>query len=144
MKLLRITGRVRQFILLLKKARERDFHLICEELAWGEKLWWKLDQCSRFPNDLINLREKKCNKDGHLHKMSIFLDIDGTIRVCSRILRIDTIPGEIEKEPVVLDGDHQYTQKMIMHFHTRNGHQGIETLINELRSFGFQNSEQRY
>lgn len=65
--------------------------------------------------------------------MSIFLDNDEIMRVCSRILRIENIPAEIDKESVILDGDHQYTQKMIMHFHVRNGHQGIETIINDLR-----------
>lgn len=103
-KLLRVTARI------LRRVRAKpDTFLDCEQKLWSQKFWWKVVECSKFPTNLKNLRNAKPNKNGRLHQIRTFLDNDGIMRICSRVSRMKDTPQRIEKEPIVLDGDHSYT-----------------------------------
>ncbi|KAG5880237.1 hypothetical protein JTB14_013719 [Gonioctena quinquepunctata] len=134
-KLLRITARIKRFITNTRGLMINNIphtFLTCEELEWSQRQWWKLVQASCFSVDLSNLTKKIPNKNGRLHNMSLVLDDNHIMRVSSRIINMEEITV-IEKEPIILDGNHPYTHKMIMHVHKNNAHQGTETVINEIK-----------
>ncbi|KAG5879940.1 hypothetical protein JTB14_019304 [Gonioctena quinquepunctata] len=116
LKILRITARVGIFLSVFKRSRDVGVTPIAEDLEWSKKLWCKVVQCRCFPTDFENSQKSKPNKNG----------------IDSRITKMESI-SVLEKEPIILDGSHEYTKKIILHFHKLNYHHGVETIINNLK-----------
>ena len=59
------------------------------------------------------------------------MDENGIIRLRGRISK--QITPEFEVNPIILDPQHQYTLLLLKQYHDQCGHQGVETVANEVR-----------
>lgn len=77
-------------------------------MLWPKMTWKVLLFSMSF------MRAAVSNVNGRLHRIPTFLETDGIIRVCSRIISIKGTPTEIENEPFVLVSQYLYIQKMVL------------------------------
>ena len=127
-KLIESTAYVRRFIhnrlaKIRKHKVKRTGPLNPEELKEAEVWWWKSVQRPFFPI---------LQDDKELKKLCLMIDDVGILRVSSRLLLSESLDAGF-KEPVLLPHDHRFTRLLIHHYHKLANHQGIETVLNNLR-----------
>ena len=134
-KVVRIAAYVIRFLKNFRRSmsdRPRSLILTVEEIQLAKKILLKIAQRGSFPHEVIALQKgKSVSVRSRLVTLSPFMDGDGIIRVGGRIEKAD-IPFET-KHHVVLAPDHELTRLIIMDYHRRLHHEGVDHLRNELR-----------
>jgi hypothetical protein len=75
---------------------------------------------------------KEISNENCLIQLSPFLDEDGVLRSRSRLQLADWIQNDT-KYPVILPNKHRLTNMIIADLHHQYNHQGLETVVNEVR-----------
>jgi hypothetical protein len=108
-------------------------YLTASELVDSERTLWKSSQQESFSEEIRCLMNKQeINKSTSLIKMPPFLDDYGVLRCRSRLQLAEWIPYDV-RFPVILHPRHPITKMIIVGLHLRFNHQGVETVINEMR-----------
>ena len=141
----RVIALCRKFIhsLKLKIARKEtsndvNINLVIdlEELANAKTVIVKVLQHSVFSEEIQLLNNSKLIPvSSKLHKLDIFLDDFGVLRVGGRLER-STMCYEM-KHPIILPRKSHITVLIIRYFHERIKHQGRGFTINEIRANGY-------
>ena len=141
----RVIALCRKFIhsLKLKIARKEtsndvNINLVIdlEELANAKTVIVKVLQHSVFSEEIQLLNNSKLIPvSSKLHKLDIFLDDFGVLRVGGRLQR-STMCYEM-KHPIILPRKSHITVLIIRYFHERIKHQGRGFTINEIRANGY-------
>ena len=102
------------------------------DLEWAEKRLIKKIQSDEFLAEIKQLRtmDKKINKSP-IRRLNPFVDEDGVLRVQGRLKNAE-IPYDM-KFPIILGKRHRITELLILSEHNNQCHQGIDTVINELK-----------
>ena len=127
-KLIRSTAFVLKMVKTLKqKKQERPNKLYIDlsNIYEAKELWFKKVQCDSFSEELHQLLSSKhISKSSSLYQLSPFVDEKGIIRMKGRI------PGY---NPIILDPNHRFTFLMVHWYHEVNLHNGVESVVNQLR-----------
>jgi hypothetical protein len=67
-----------------------------------------------------------------LDRLSPIQDENGVLRIAGRLDHAGDIAVST-RNPVILDGNPKYVELMVQHHHRKANHQGVETVINQLR-----------
>ena len=133
-KVVRIAAYVIRFLKNCRRSMSdhpRSLILTVEEIQLARKILLKIAQRESFPHEVIALQKgKPVSVRSRLVTLSLFMDGDGIIRVGGRIEKAD-IPFET-KHSVVLAPDHKLKRLIIMDYHRRLHHEGVDHLRNEL------------
>jgi hypothetical protein len=131
-KLWRTTAYVMRFVsnCRLRHDRKHGNLSVCEKCA-AETLLLKLDQGRVQQGSLfVESGHKSIAKHSSLAKLSPFLDSDGIIRSAGRIGKSDL--EEAVKYPIILGCKSHITNLIIVDYHKRGHHEGINHLRNSL------------
>jgi Pao retrotransposon peptidase/Family of unknown function (DUF5641)/Protein of unknown function (DUF1759)/Integrase zinc binding domain len=133
LKLVRTTAWSQRFIrnCRVEPGNRQGGGLTVEEIELAERAWWLKVQDDCFGG------ERRSSKSGEMFsyridRLSPFRDTDGILRIAGRIERAGNV-ALTTRNPVILDGNHRYVELMIQHHHRKANHQGVETVINQLR-----------
>lgn len=97
----------------------------------------KVMQQQSFPTELAYLQSPQGKKVSELlKKLNLFIDERGIIRTKGRIGKITAYDYEVIN-PVLLAKDHDLTELMIVEYHKRCKHLGIQPTLNKIRLSGF-------
>ncbi|CAG7785433.1 unnamed protein product, partial [Allacma fusca] len=130
-RLVRATAWVQITAGVWRKKRSPAINL--EDLLFADMCWWRKVQYDCFREELLYLKANKLvESSSRIGKLDVFLDKDGLIRMRGRTSEAVKEVSETVN-PVVLDHKHPYTKLMITHYHIQAGHQGRETVVNNLR-----------
>src|SRR5277367_5823106 len=137
MKLLRSTAWILRYVRNCRaKAKKQPLlrgDLTVAEIRDAENLWIRQVQVESFGAEIKSLREKgTVPKDSKLYKLTPELASDEIIRLRGRTNNSESLK-ESTKKPAILDPDHPFTALIIKHYHVICGHQGHETVMNEVR-----------
>ena len=102
------------------------------EIKAAEKEILKYVQFQCFKESISQLQQcKPVSKNYYLHKLNLFLDEEGIVRVFGRLsnsaLNFET------KHPILLHGDAYPVKLLIKQIHVRLGHLGLETVLGEVK-----------
>ena len=137
LKLVRSTAWMLRFVNNLKKRnkqikKESFCELSAEELNQAEVLWIKQVQIEHFNEELTLLKSSKSvARSSKIFRLFPVLDLDEVLRIPGRLDQAD-LPSFV-KSPYLLDPNHSFTKLLIQHHHELLGHQGQETIVNEIR-----------
>lgn len=97
------------------------------EVEAAESIYLRKGQEESFSADL------KCiDKKSRLYSLSPFIDEEGILRVKGRCdSAVESLEGI--RKPIILDPQHLYTKLLMQYYHEKMGHQGQETVANEIR-----------
>lgn len=134
-RLIRTTAWMNRFIYNLKTRNgKKEGELSVEEIEEAENSWWKKIQKKHFSTEICCLEKKRpIEKDSPIHQLSPFLDVNGILRMDSRIkysdleynTRFPIILPSGKKEHLIL--------LLVKRYHELVHHTGQETVINNLR-----------
>ena len=133
-KFLRVTAYLARFMYNCRhsKSERRIGALLVEDIEQARKFWVHSTQAESFPQEVAALKSKQhVSSKSKLVSLSPFLDEHGIVRAGGRIERAD-IPF-CSRHPIVLSPDHEFTRLIIMNFHERLKHEGVDHVRNELR-----------
>ncbi|CAG7817993.1 unnamed protein product, partial [Allacma fusca] len=103
------------------------------EVEEAQTVWWRLVQQNCFQEELKALKKhESVANNSRLRCLSPFVDNVGIIRMKGRTQLADCLPPTTNF-PVILDPHHLYVQLLILHLHEQAAHQGVESVLNELR-----------
>lgn len=136
-RLIRATAHANKMIWALQQkktdrpTRTELFKLNVADLQQARHDWYREIQSEEYAEEIHCIRTKGyvkvCSK---LHHHSPFLH-DGILRMKGRV-KDPLMPFE-EQNPVILPGNHKFTQLLIKKYHEKNFHVGVHTVINNLR-----------
>jgi len=133
LKLIRSTAWVMRFVLNILGSEKNLNDLSLEEILNAEKRWWRKVQGDSFAVEIAHLQSlKPVPADSKLNTLYPYLDENKVLRVRGRVENSDLLSTDT-KFPVILDGKHPWTRLLIHHYHVLAMHQGVETVINNLR-----------
>src|SRR5277367_3568422 len=137
MKLLRSTAWILRYVrncrAKVKKQPLLRRDLTVAEIRDAENLWIRQVQLESFGAEIKSLKVKgTVPKDSKLYKLTPELASDEIIRLRGRTNNSESLK-ESTKKPAILDPDHPFTALIIKHYHVICGHQGHETVMNEVR-----------
>lgn len=122
--------------LLHKIRKEKVFHtseLTCKEFENAELYCIKICQQESFSDELIQLKQQgKVETSSRISQLLPYIDENGLIRINGRLHLCQNIENAV-KSPIILDPKNRYTKLMIMFYHEDNCHQGVESVLNNLR-----------
>lgn len=131
-RLLRVTARVLRVRNMLCHKSNTNGELKAEEITAARNYLIKATQAQCFPAELNALKNNTPLPDGSkIKSLNPFLD-EGFIRVGGR-LHFSALTME-ERHPIILDGDHHFTQLLILQTHIRLHHLGVRIVLSELRT----------
>jgi len=137
LRLIRATAAVRVAAKLWKnggKSKCESLPIKPEDMKKAEAAWWRKSQMDSFPREVGCLRNGYAvDKKSKLSKLSVFLDMEGVIRLAGRVGNCRELSLET-KQPVVLDPKHQFVRLLLDYHHKEGAHQGQERIVNNLRS----------
>lgn len=123
---------------MLKKVRQ-ETHIFPKELNYqeieeAEKRCILAAQMHSFSEEIYCLKEKNktLQKSSKLSELCPFLDSDDILRISGR-LNFANYLDESTRNPIILDPKSQYTKLILKEYHEKNGHQGVETVLNDIR-----------
>lgn len=131
-KLLRVTARVLRLMHILRRRDHQTGDLTAQEMKDAQNYWLKTVQQECFPKDLRAIQQKSpLPHDSKIKRFNPFLD-NGLLRLGGRLEHAHLTPEQ--SHPIILDGDHHFTQLLISHTHIRLHHLGVRIVLSELRS----------
>ena len=102
--------------------------LSVEELVSAEEFWIKRVQAQAYSDDLSRLAGgKKVHCSSDLRSLHPYTDDKGILRVGGR-LKHAPIPYQA-KHPAILPKKHDIVPLILLHFHQRLNHSGIEHIL---------------
>ncbi|XP_059048070.1 uncharacterized protein LOC131843444 [Achroia grisella] len=114
-------------------SEERNFiKLTAEYIQRAEQLWIRAAQQESFKNEIETLRGKGTVDNNSRLKPLAVIEEDGYIKLKSRIAAVVDVTDSMKK-PIVLDGNHRYTQLYLDWVHRTHHHAGVELVMNEAR-----------
>ena len=134
-KLLRSTAYMLRFIKNCRLKTRHSPDVDCDEFYDARKYWVKKVQEEEFPQELAFLRDgKTVPRSSRLFTLSPFLDVDGIIRMQGRTVASNCLSDE-SKFPIILGPNHKFVHLLIYEHHVLAHHQGLETVLNNLRQW---------
>ena len=130
-KLLCVTAWILRFCYNLQNKEQcKSGALTVEDLKGAELYWIKWAQRKRFP-----AKEESLSKRGPVPRTSLAVSLDpqlvhGALRVGGRIDQAE-LPWEA-KHPIILDHGHDVTRMIVIHYHRKLIHAGVEHVFNHL------------
>lgn len=116
----------------VSKSQNMKKQISVSELQRAELYWCGQVQKESFPEEVQLLTGgKPISKKSRLYKLDPKLCEDNLLRLRGRTGDAN-IPLTVT-EPIILDNRHPFTKLLISHYHEQNGHQGVQTVANELR-----------
>jgi hypothetical protein len=83
-------------------------------------------------NTRLEIWDRNLSKESSLVQLSPFTDEDGILRSRSRLQLAEWIPNDT-KYPIILPNKYRLTTMIITDLHHQFNHQGVETVVNEVR-----------
>ncbi|CAG7822491.1 unnamed protein product, partial [Allacma fusca] len=125
-----------RFVRFARRSNDRSpGELTGEEILRAQVFWWKIVQQDYFGKEVEALSKKQVlARDSRLMTLTPMLDSDGVIRMQGRTERAKELQLGTTF-PVILHPEHHYTKLLIAHLHKESRHQGIETVISNLRMY---------
>ncbi|XP_055585016.1 uncharacterized protein LOC129737877 [Uranotaenia lowii] len=126
---------VHNFCQTSKRLPGRSGHLEQAELIAAEKLIFRTIQNEVYSAEIAILREgggRRIKRNSPLAQLSPFIDIDGVVRIESRISEAAFISYDT-RNPIILPKKHHATELIVLWYHRKYLHCNTETIINELR-----------
>ena len=132
LRLVRVTAWILQFCHNLRKIDRRSAEVLSvEELKQAEKYWIKFAQRDRFGAEIESLsKNRPIARGSRIASLDPQLT-DGVLRVGGRIDKAE-LSWET-KHPIVLDHSHEITRLIVIHYHRRLIHAGVEHVFNHIR-----------
>ena len=119
------------------KIRNKLKHVDLDPSSCAKIYLLKIMQQQSFPTELAYLQSPQGKEVPELLKnLNLFLDERGIIRTKGRIGKITTYGYEVIN-PVLLAKDHNLTELMIVEYHKRCKHLGIQSTLNKIHLSGF-------
>ena len=132
LRLVRVTAWILRFCHNLRKIDRRSAEVLSvEELKQAEKYWIKFAQRDRFGVEIESLSKNRPIARGNRIASLDPQLTDGVLRVGGRIDKAE-LPWET-KHPIVLDHSHEITRLIVIHYHRRLIHAGVEHVFNHIR-----------
>lgn len=138
-KLLKSTAYVIRWIKIMKirigKCQDSfpPTYISVEELEEAERRLIKHCQYESFLEDIELLKSRKpIRKQSKLFQLSPALDDYGLLVLSGRT-DLATCMESRAKRPIILPKKHDLTRLIIRHYHEKFAHQGVETVLNEIR-----------
>lgn len=104
-------------------------------LDQAKQLWIKAQQQEAFSKEIALIKQDHpLPTDSRLSKLAVKIDDEGILRLRSRIAAAINISEE-QREPAILDGNHQWTRLYIAWVHRHLHHAGLSTTANEVRQY---------
>lgn len=102
------------------------------ELQLGEKLLIMKAQWDEYADEIIALQNSTpIDKGSKIRTLTPYLE-DNVLKVEGRIQHAPGISEET-KHPIILPRHSQFTEVLVYHYHRKFKHQGVDTVINEIR-----------
>ncbi|XP_011169928.2 uncharacterized protein LOC105202933 [Solenopsis invicta] len=133
-KLFRVSAYVLRFIYNIRNNKKDRIEgaINAKDLKRAKLTIVKLVQAEEFKEDIRRLKtDNKLQRSSRLISLLPFLDDKGILRVGGR-LRHATIPEEA-KHPAILPSRHHVTRLLIVHYHEKLFHAGVQTTLNSIR-----------
>ena len=120
-----------------------------EFIRRAERMWYKELQ-TKFYSDVIEylkeigvtpakhidtkriMREKKLVAPSICLSLNLFIDSDGIVRLHTSLADCETLPYDL-RFPILLPRDDHVTRLLMRHYHTKNGHAGVQQTLSSLR-----------
>ena len=132
-RLIRTTAWVIRFLYNIRKKKFDRNPLRPFELLDAERMWWQKVQRECFSEEINRLMSTTPIQPGsRLSAFMPFLDENNILRVHGRVEYCNALPYST-KFPVILDSKHPFTRLLVNHYHLKAHHQGVETVISNLR-----------
>lgn len=123
--------KMRKILALSKNDKPKQFKIDVHDMTEAKEIWYRKVQQDVFSEEIRDLRTKGIvKKTSRLYTYSPFLH-NGIIRMQGRI-QTDGSAFEVNN-PVILPDNHDFTNLLIRTYHISNCHQGLETVVNNLR-----------
>jgi hypothetical protein len=117
--------------------------LTAKELYDAEIFILKKIQADSFAQEIFDLKHKNSNlnskslkkgisKSSFIYTLCPWIDNEGLLRVRGRLDAVPSMSSEF-KRPIILGRDHYATLLIVRAYHNHFHHQGIETVVNEVR-----------
>ncbi|XP_062712382.1 uncharacterized protein LOC134289818 [Aedes albopictus] len=133
-RLLRSTAyylKMRKLLVLPKHKKPERLTITVRDMEEARKTWYKKVQSEAFQSELRSLKTSGYVKiSSRLKTFSPFLQ-EGIIRMRGRVQN-DSKPFEVNN-PVILPDGHPFCTLLIRMYHIANAHQGLETVINNVK-----------
>ncbi|XP_055586495.1 uncharacterized protein LOC129739122 [Uranotaenia lowii] len=124
--------KMKKMLALPREDKPKFLKIDIHDMTEARIMWYKRVQRDSFSDDIVSLKATGfVRRSSKLYKFSPFICED-VIRMKGRIQDEHT-PFEVNN-PVLLPNNHEFTKLLIRTFHIANGHQGIETVINNLNN----------
>ncbi|XP_018373377.1 PREDICTED: uncharacterized protein LOC108767812 [Trachymyrmex cornetzi] len=133
-KLLRVAAYMLRFIYNIRCGKEnRKLGTIgAEEIKIAKIRVIMLVQSEKFSDEIEMLKSsKKVQRSSRLIALSPFVDHNGILRVGGR-LKHAVLPEEV-KHPTILPSHHYFTKLVIIHYHEKLLHAGVQTTLSNIR-----------
>lgn len=138
LRLIRATAWVLNFKNMVKQEkinRPQEPLLGVDDLDEALRMWVRKSQSDDFKDELAVLKKKsEVSKSSRIFKLSPFLDQKGIIRLRGRFPESPKLELDFDtRNPVILDSKNRFTQLLVYRYHEEVHHNGVETVINNLR-----------
>lgn len=135
MKVIRVTAWVRRYINNLRnKVNSEELQRGClsaDELNRAHVTWFTFVKSECYPDDLHFVKTGKTSPNLRLTKYCLCVDEDNVLRISSRIERAKDIATT---NPVVLDGNHEFTTMIIRDLHLKVNHTGVQVVVHKFKN----------
>nr|XP_029722510.1 uncharacterized protein LOC109408304 [Aedes albopictus] len=123
--------KMRKLLVLPKHKKPERLAITVRDMEEARKTWYKKVQSETFQSELRSLKTSGYVKSSsRLKTFSPFLH-EGIIRMRGRVQN-DNKPFEVNN-PVILPDGHPFCTLLIRMYHIANAHQGLETVINNVK-----------
>ncbi|XP_044753725.1 uncharacterized protein LOC123313086 [Coccinella septempunctata] len=110
----------------------KEKNITNEDMKKALELFIKKSQFDCFGKEIEDLKKgKKIDKKSVLNSLSVQVKHD--LLLLRGRTNLSPELNENTKEPIILSAKHRFTRLLIEHYHEKYNHQGIETILNELR-----------
>ena len=120
-----------RFISNIRQKDKQTGQITCNEMENSKKILVRNIQQEIFNEEIQALTNKSHIRNSGLKELTPFIDDENILRVGGRLRRFNA--SREAKYNMILPKDHKVTDLIITHFHTKNGHAGVEHTLAELR-----------
>ena len=114
-----------------QKDKKQTGQITCDEMENSKKILVRNIQQEIFNEEIQALTNESHIRNNALRELTPFIDDENILRVGRRLSRLNI--SHEAKYNMILPKDHKVTDLIITHFHTKNGHAGVEHTLAELR-----------
>ncbi|XP_022233727.2 uncharacterized protein LOC111081881 isoform X1 [Drosophila obscura] len=135
LRFLRTTAWTLRYVDHLKLKRQNCKELTAKEIDRAEILIFKKMQLDSYQREVEKLTKgESVDNSSSLKSLLLKMSDDGLIRLKGRLDNLNDSDYDFNsKNPIVLSKDHPITNLLVYHYHQKNCHIGVETVLSNLR-----------